>query len=152
MNYRAYADEIGAMSACALFINGWPIEKCIQYFEQSSRKAFEKRGLSRLLIHLFGYIPILSPTFRFIVSLLVDSKYSARKLEIIQQEVYGTDCSIFDSRKASEMGICMGITLTSTDDTSTFVVTNYGEAGENRERSGTYHIYQISYRLKTHLT
>lgn len=140
------------MSACALCINGWPIEKCIEYFEQSSREAFEKRRLSRLFIHLFGYIPILSPTFRFIVSLLVDSKYSARKLELIQQEVYGTDCSIVDSREASEMGISMGITLTSTDDTNTFVVTNYGEAGENRERSGKHCIYQMLYRLKTNLT
>ncbi|PTB40407.1 hypothetical protein M441DRAFT_70208 [Trichoderma asperellum CBS 433.97] len=133
-----YGTSSGAMSTCALYFNGWPIEKCIKYFEQSSREAFKKRRLSQVLIHLFGYIPILSPTFRFIVSLLVDSKYSAQNLEIIQQEVYGTNCSIVNSREASEMGISMGVTLTSTDDTSTFIVTNYGVAGENREKSGYY--------------
>lgn len=140
------------MSACALCINGWPIEKCIEYFEQSSRQAFEKRRLSRLFIRLFGYIPILSPTFRFLISLLVDSKYSARKLELIQKEVYGIDYCIVDSREASEMGISVGITLTSTDDTNTFIVTNYGEAGEHREGSGKHHIYLTWYRFKADLT
>lgn len=124
------------MTVCALFINGWSIERCIKYFEQSSRKAFEKRQLFQLFVCLFGYIPILSPAFRFIFSLLVGSKYSSRELEMIQQEVYGLDRSIVDSREANEMGTCMGVTLTSTDDTSTFIVTNYGEAGNDRDKNG----------------
>ncbi|UKZ53263.1 hypothetical protein TrVGV298_007055 [Trichoderma virens] len=36
-----------------------------------------------------------------------------------------------DSKEASEMGTCMGVTLTSTDDTSTFIATNYGDAGND---------------------
>lgn len=98
--------------------------------------AFKKRQLSQLFICLFGYIPILSPTLRFILSLLVDSKYSAKELELIQQNVYGQHRSIVDSNEAYEMGVCMGVTLTSTDDTSTFIVTNYGEAGKSRKRTG----------------
>ncbi|KKO96629.1 hypothetical protein THAR02_11267 [Trichoderma harzianum] len=40
-----------------------------------------------------------------------------------------------DSKEASEMGTCMGVTLTSTDDTSTFIATNYGGAGDDSERN-----------------
>lgn len=136
--YEAHAYRTGAMSVCALYINGWPIEKCIQYFEQSSRMAFEKRPLFKLFFCLFGHIPILSPVLRFIVSLLVDGKYSAEKLEAIQKEVYGLDRSIVDTREANEIGTCVGLVLTSTEDTNTFIVTNYGEAGKNREISGKY--------------
>ncbi|EHK19887.1 uncharacterized protein TRIVIDRAFT_123114, partial [Trichoderma virens Gv29-8] len=133
-----YGTSSGALIACALIINGWPIERCIEYFEESSIKAFEKRPLFQLFYYLFGYIPILSPAFRFIMSLLVGSKYSARELEMIQQEVYGLYQSIMDSKEASEMGTCMGVTLTSTDDTSTFIATNYGDAGNDCERNGNY--------------
>lgn len=124
------------MIACALVYNDWPIEKCIEYFEMSSRLAFERRHLFRLFVSLFGDLPVISPAVQFIISLLVDSKYSAKKLEMIQQDVYGQDRSIVDSKEANEMGVLLGVTLTSTDDTSTFVVTNYNGVGERHDSSG----------------
>src|SRR6478609_8204341 len=86
----------GAMSACALFINGWPVEKCITYFETAAAVAFEQRRTIRFLQTILGSVPVLLPLAQFVVSLLGDSKYSAERLEKIQQDVYGPICSIFD--------------------------------------------------------
>jgi hypothetical protein len=126
------------MSACALCINGWPVEKCITYFEKAAAMAFEQRRTFRFLQSMLGNVPVLLPLVQFVISLLGDSKYSAERLEKIQQEVYGPICSIFDSNEAKEMGTFLGLTLTSVTDSSAFIVTNYNgnpEYSENRSVS-----------------
>ena len=126
------------MSACALCINGWPVDECIAYFETAAAMAFEQRRTFRFLRSMFGNVPVLLPLAQFVVSLLGDSKYSAERLEKIQQEVYGPICSIFDSKQAKEMGTLLGLTLTSVVDSSAFIVTNYNrapECSENRSAS-----------------
>jgi hypothetical protein len=127
----------GAMIACALCINGWPVPKCTEYFETSSRFAFEKRPSFRVVESLLGHLPVVVPAIELVMSLLVDSKYSAGQLEAIQQDAYGVDRSIVDSRHASRSGALVGVTLTRTDDTSTFIVTNYNRAGKRRHHPGT---------------
>lgn len=125
------------MSACALCINGWPIEKCIEYFETTSHVAFANRRLFRCFNLLFGNLPIVSTLLQIVTSLIVDSKYSAKKLEMVLKDVYGQSRSIVDSRFASEMGILLGVTVTSTDDTNTYIITNYNGIGGFRENKGT---------------
>jgi hypothetical protein len=127
---------VGAMIACALCINGWPLDKCIEYFETSAALAFEKRPFFQALTSLFGHVPMVVPAVQFVVSLLVDSKYSAQKLERIQQDAYGASQSIVQSHAAAEAGALLGVTLTSTDDTSTFVVTNYNGIGDRPHDQG----------------
>lgn len=125
------------MIACALCINGWSLDQCIEYFEASSQRAFEKRF--QTIDSLFGHLPIIVPAFQFLISLLVDSKYSAQQLEIIQQAAYGTDRSIVESKEAREAGAHLGITLTSTDNTSTYIVTNYNGVGDRNADGGKCH-------------
>lgn len=128
----------GALTACALCINGWSVEKCVESFEVSSQLAFEQRRPYQLFSLLFGDIPIISPLVRFGISLVLNSKHSAKKLEVAQQEVFGRHRSIVCSDEASEMGVLLGVTLTSTDDASTFVVTNYNGVGEPRDHTSTH--------------
>ncbi|KAI9146675.1 LOW QUALITY PROTEIN: Phospholipase A1 [Paramyrothecium foliicola] len=133
-----FGTSSGAMSACALCINGWPVEKCITYFETAAAMAFEQRRTSRLLQSMLGNVPVLLPLTQFVISLLGDSKYSAERLERIQQDVYGPIRSIFDSNQAKEMGTLLGLTLTSVVDSSAFIVTNYigaSDYSENRSMS-----------------
>lgn len=124
------------MIACALCINGWPLDQCIKYFETSAALAFEKRPVFQALASLFGHVPLVVPAVQLVISLLVDSKYSAQKLERIQQDAYGINQSIVQSREAAEAGALLGVTLTSTDDTSTFVVTNYNGIGDRPHDQG----------------
>lgn len=126
----------GAMIACALCINGWSVQECTEYFEKSSRLAFEKRQSFQIVESLLGIVPFVVPALQLVLSLLVDSKYAADRLEAIQQEAYGADRSIVDSRHASGAGAMVGVTLTRTDDTSTFIVTNYNGAGSRRDHPG----------------
>ncbi|KAJ3499522.1 hypothetical protein NLG97_g285 [Lecanicillium saksenae] len=119
----------GAMTACALCLNGWPVDYCIDFFELSSRLAFDSNRLSRIVAFLVGDVPIVSPLLQALSSLLVDSKYSAKKLESIQKDAYGESRSIVDSNAASEMGISLGVTLTTTGDASTYIATNYNGVG-----------------------
>ena len=128
----------GAMTACALCLNGWEVDRCIEYFELSSRLAFDANHLFRVVAPLVGNVPILSPLLQFLSSLLVDSKYSAKRLESIQKDAYGESRSIVDSNAASEMGIALGVTLTTTDDASTCIATNYNGVGCRNDATGTF--------------
>jgi hypothetical protein len=71
-----------------------------------------------------------------LLSLLRDSKYSADRLEMIQRDTYGPERSMMDSKKASESGVMLGVTLTATHDTHTFIVTNYSGVGDRDGRTG----------------
>ncbi|KAM3448970.1 hypothetical protein NHJ6243_010036, partial [Beauveria neobassiana] len=124
-----FGTSSGAMTACALCLNGWAVDRCIEYFELSSRLAFDSNQLFRVVAPLVGDVPILSPLLQILSSLLVDSKYSAKRLESIQKDAYGVSRSIVDSNAASEMGISLGVTLTTTDDASTCIATNYNGVG-----------------------
>lgn len=126
------------MTACALCLNGWEVDRCIEYFELSSRLAFDANHLFRVVAPLVGDVPILSPLLQFLSSLLVDSKYSAERLESIQKDAYGESRSIVDSNAASEMGIALGVTLTTTDDASTCIATNYNGVGCRTDATGTF--------------
>ncbi|KAM3560564.1 hypothetical protein ARSEF4850_003607 [Beauveria asiatica] len=124
-----FGTSSGAMTACALCLNGWDVDRCIEYFELSSCQAFDTNRLFRVVAPLVGDVPILSPLLQVLSSLLVDSKYSAKRLESIQKDAYGESRSIVDSYAASEMGISLGVTLTTTDDASTCIATNYNGLG-----------------------
>ena len=126
------------MTACALCLNGWAVDRCIEYFELSSRLAFNANHLFRVVAPLVGDVPILSPLLQFLSSLLVDSKYSAERLESIQKDAYGESRSIVDSNAASEMGIALGVTLTTTDDASTCIATNYNRVDCRNDATGTF--------------
>ncbi|KAJ2969904.1 hypothetical protein NQ176_g8435 [Zarea fungicola] len=134
-----FGTSSGAMTACALCLNGWAVDRCIEYFELSSRLAFETNHLFQAVAPLVGDVPILSPLLQILSSLLVDSKYSATKLEAIQKDAYGERRSIVDSHAASEMGISLGVTLTTTDDASTYIATNYNGAGRQSDANGAFY-------------
>ena len=70
--------------------------------------------------------------FLTLLTLLTNRKYSARRLEALQRGVYGDDRSIMESRHASEMGAKIGVTMTRTRDTETFIATNYNAGGDRR--------------------
>ena len=124
------------MVASALFYNGWSIERCIEYFELSSKLAFDRRRTFKLFRSMFGDIPGISAIVQFLVSILSDSKYSAHNLEMILQDVYGECKSLSDSTKANEMGTMLGVTLTSTNDTTTYIATNYNCVGKRQGHIG----------------
>lgn len=116
------------MIACALCLNGWPVDECIERFEASSKIAFEKRPSARALASVLGGVPCVVPIVQFVASLVVDCKYPADNLEATLRDTYGVDRSIVDSDEAARAGALVGVTLTSTDNTSTFIVTNYNGA------------------------
>ena len=86
---------------------------------------------------LFHAAPFVAPAVELVKSLLVDCKYAADQLEAIQQEAYGARRSIVDSAEASRAGTLVGVTLTSAQDSNTFIVTNYN--AESHENQGTFH-------------
>ena len=50
--------------------------------------------------------------------------------------MYGLERSILDSDEASETGVMLGLTLTATSNTETYVVTNYNSTGEPERHAG----------------
>lgn len=124
------------MIACALFIKGWSVEDCIQYIDVSMLLAFQRHLFIRLVLLFIGGFPLLPNLVEFLVSLVVDSKYSAERLEMLQRDVYGSSQSIMDSPEANKMGIQVAITLTTTRDAKTNIVTNYNGIGDRDSGSG----------------
>jgi hypothetical protein len=118
------------LTACALYINYWPVEKCIDYFERFSQIAFKERRILRFLHPFLEKLPFLAGIIQFVISLLVDSVYSAENLERAQKDIYGSDRSIVDSPATAELGTALGVTLTSVEDVNTFIVTNYNGVGK----------------------
>ncbi|KAL6406357.1 hypothetical protein AUP68_09147 [Ilyonectria robusta] len=130
---------IGAMTACALFLNGWSVEKCIQYIDISMCLAFQRHLFLRLVLFFIGGFPLLPNVLEFLVSLVVDSKYSAERLEMILRDVYGPSRSIMDSPEANKMGVMLTITLTTTRDAKTRIVTNYNGVGDRGSNGSNYY-------------
>lgn len=127
---------VGAMAVCALFINGWSVDDCLRYLHVTVCLAFQRHSLLRLFLFFLGGLPLVPRVLEFLVSLVVDSKYSADQLEMMQRDVYGTERSLTDSHEASKTGAMVAITLTTTDDTSTLIATNYNGAGKRDSGCG----------------
>lgn len=124
------------MIACGLFLKGWSVEDCIQYIDVSMLLAFQRHLFIRLVLLFIGGFPFLPNLVEFLVSLVVDSKYSAERLEMLQRDVYGSSRSIMDSPEANKMGVQVAITLTTTRDAKTNIVTNYNGIGDRDSASG----------------
>jgi hypothetical protein len=137
---------LGALTACALYINNWPIEKCIDDFERSSRLAFKERRILSFLHPLLERMPSAAGIVQFAISLLVDSVYSADSIERVHREIYGPSRSIVNSQATAELGAALGVTLTSVDDVNTFIVTNYNGIGERRIDDGRLFLAAIEPR------
>ncbi|KAI5465163.1 hypothetical protein BGZ63DRAFT_350184 [Mariannaea sp. PMI_226] len=140
----AVGTSSGAMAVCALFVNGWSVDDCLQYLHVAVFLAFQRHFFLRLVLFIFGGLPFVSNMLDFLVSLVADGKYSSKQLEMMQRDVYGPKRSIMDSHEASRMGAMVAVTLTTTHDTSTFIATNYNGIG-NRD-PGCGYFYQ-SYRI-----
>ena len=113
------------MAICALFINGWSIEQCLEYLDIATRFAFQRSLPLRIVLSASSLIPGFSLLLQILLALLTNRKYSSRSLEALQKDVYGENCSIMDSDYASENGVKIGLTMTRTHDTKTFISTNY---------------------------
>ncbi len=111
----------GGISSLALCHNGWSVEDCIDHFEYLAKQAFE--------LHHFSYFRWLSRLRAILISLITDGIYPAHNLEVVLQEVFGSNKSILDCSSATSMGIKIGITV-STMKPAPFIFTNYNGLGD----------------------
>jgi hypothetical protein len=128
--WKADQRRAGAIIACALCINGWPVEDCIACFGLLARLAFRPRFWWLRSHFLFALCQLLLP-------LLVDSRYPAKKLETLLQKVFGARRSIMDCSKATETGANVGITVTTIQDASACIFTSYNAVGQRDGNTGT---------------
>ncbi|CAM1503442.1 Fc.00g082180.m01.CDS01 [Cosmosporella sp. VM-42] len=142
-----YGTSSGAMSVCALCINGWSVDECIQYLEILPKLAFQRHALAQHCLDFFKKIPIMTSFLEILLSLAAGSKYSPDQLEAVLKDVYGPHQSIVDSTTAYEMGAMVGVTLTTVREGKTVIVTNYDGSGE-REEDIDYHVIRPKQGLR----
>jgi hypothetical protein len=111
---------------------GWSIEKCIERADHFAELAFQPRFIPK--------IPGLSWFVSFLVSYFADGYYSPDYLEAILQEEFGKDRSILDCSNATAAGIRIGIPVTTLQDTSTCIFTNYNAIGTRPSNCGKFSI------------
>lgn len=112
--------------------DGWDIQSCKDYFKESARRAFEPRPLQKL----FRGIPWIRKVVLACSLLILDSKYPTANLDTLLQDEYSATRTIMDHSTANELGIKLGITLTSVGDTKAYIATNYNGVGQVRASAG----------------
>ncbi|XWW94463.1 hypothetical protein V2A60_002406 [Cordyceps javanica] len=113
-----------AIVACALAV-GKPVDECIKLLEDVARDAFQEREVS---MYPFGWTAIGRRFWRFVFTLLMDSKYSPKPLEARLKTEFGESRTLTDRSPATANGLLVGMTMTAVEDTATFVATNQGGA------------------------
>ncbi|CCD42661.1 similar to patatin-like phospholipase [Botrytis cinerea T4] len=132
-----YGTSIGAIVALKLCVMGWSIEKCIERAEHFAKFAFQPRLVSRIPAFI-PKIPGLSAFVSFLISYFADGCYSADYLEEILQEEFGKERSILDCSNATATGTRIGIPVTTIQDATTCIFTNYNAVGTRPLKCG-YH-------------
>ncbi|KAH7012191.1 acyl transferase/acyl hydrolase/lysophospholipase, partial [Microdochium trichocladiopsis] len=116
-----FGTSSGAIIACALCINGWDIKVCTATFESFAAEAFKAR---------FPYrVPLLTKIYDLCLLMIADCRYSATNLEQSLQAVFGPTRSMLEYSRASEMGILVGVPVTTTSDVSCHIFSNYNGSG-----------------------
>jgi len=113
--------KLGGIIGLALCVNGWSVETCIERYEHLAKVAFQPRPSPN--------IPVLSQIIEFLISFIADGRYSAENLEKALQETFGSYRSILDCSKATATGTRIGVPVTTIDDASTCIFTNYNGIG-----------------------
>lgn len=67
---------------------------------------------------------------------MADSRYPTRNLRLALQSVFGEGRSIIDCSKATEMGAMVGVPVTTINDVSTCVFSNYNGVGKRDDSTG----------------
>ncbi|TGO90888.1 hypothetical protein BPOR_0047g00110 [Botrytis porri] len=128
-----FGTSIGAIVALKLCVMGWSIEKCIERAEHFAKFTFQPRLISKIPAFIPG-IPGFSVLASFLISYFADGCYSAEHLEAILQEEFGRERSILDCSNATATGTRIGIPVTTIQDTSTCIFTNYNAIGTRSEK------------------
>lgn len=96
-------------------------------------QAFKPRRASNLPL---AWIPAVHTFWKTALSVLLDSKYSSVNLEAALKNLFGHSSSIADWSIAQEMGMHIGMPVTTTEDTTTFLITNYNGVGDDDVTTG----------------
>ncbi|KAH7009108.1 acyl transferase/acyl hydrolase/lysophospholipase [Microdochium trichocladiopsis] len=124
-----FGTSSGAIIACALCINGWDIKVCTATFESFAAEAFKAR---------FPYrVPLLTKIYDLCLLMIADCRYSATNLEQSLQAVFGPTRSMLEYSRASEMGILVGVPVTTTSDVSCNIFSNYNGSGRREKTDYT---------------
>lgn len=102
--------------------------------ETIAEHTFRGRDVSALPL---GWTGAGRRLWRCLITLLTDSKYSSANLEASLKAVFGEARTLSDWTVANEMGLHVGMPVTTVEDTATFVATNDGGAGNPEDTVGT---------------
>ena len=112
-----------------MFLNGLPVTKCLEVFENLSHKAFDRGFVSSN--------SIFSRLRELLISYFADSLYSAHNLEEALRTQFGDEMSLMDHSASTCRGAKVGITVTGVPNAE-LVFTNYNGVGSRPSGSGTY--------------
>ncbi|KAG0133090.1 hypothetical protein HOY82DRAFT_483158 [Tuber indicum] len=84
----AIGTSSGGLIVLGLFSRGWSVDECLQEFIRLASRAFTWRP--RL-----PFLPILHRAIDYILSFVVDSRYSADHVEVALKEAFGTEQNMF---------------------------------------------------------
>ena len=118
---------LGALTATAMFLNGWTPVECTSKIRELSKVAFHNGPLTKF--------PLVAAAGKVIMYLLKDSIYTGRKLGHLLQDIFG-DRKMLDWSYANSIGTKIALPVATQSEPSTLVFTNYNGIGDDIHRQG----------------
>lgn len=112
----------GGVDVLALFVLGWDIRRCRQFFSFLAADAFQPRAVT--------CVPGLATIHRWALAYLHDGLYPAAGIDGVLSRCFGTEIAIDDGRlAASAYGTHVAATIVMNPSADYYLVTNYNGLG-----------------------
>lgn len=143
---------IGGLIAADLFLNGCPIEKTAERFEQLASTVFENRHVFHIpllskFIQTFlssftdtvPLLPILRKALKLSMSYYANGIYPPEHIEEALTQVFGKERTILDVSHATSTGTLVGLPVATASETpSRRIFTNYNGIGQRPQHHGMF--------------
>lgn len=114
----------------ALFVLGWDIRQCRQFFRRLAHQAFRPRTVT--------HIPRLATIHQWILAWLNDGLYPAAGIDQALSRCFGADTAIDDGRLSGSVhGTGVAVTVVTDPSAERYLITNYNGVGRRPESCGT---------------
>jgi hypothetical protein len=119
----------GGLIVLLLFLGRRSVKHCISTFDKLAKRIFVPRNHSRR--------SFCTRIHELFTSWLADSRYDPTVLEASLEEVYGTNCRMFDVAESGPSGTKVAVTATTISDATLCIFSNYNGAATRRKNCGT---------------
>lgn len=109
------------------------MDDCVAATRALAMEVFRPRHVTQFPL---AWVPKMRKFWQTVLSVILDSRYPSRNIESALKKVFRPSRCMSDWSTANEMGLHIGMPVTTTGDASTRIITNYNGTGQRAEQLG----------------